>query len=264
MQGHVNYEHAYLSKSKEEITTLLQTRVMIFILLEVKHLSPTEPVKIRYPRLSSLLKTTCTRCTPLSQMQIALSSHSNTFDMATHQAIILPGINLPLTLASVPTPAPQSGQVLIKVLASPILAYYRAILPGKRPYPLSLPLTPGVSPIGRIEATGSDTTALKPGQLVYVDLAVRARDDPLKEHGTIVLQGLFVGITPEARILSENDWRHGSWAEKQLVPLENVHVLDESLLCAQMGYSPARLTWINTLLVPYGGLLSGALQPGRR
>ncbi|KAH1407330.1 hypothetical protein KXV89_009245 [Aspergillus fumigatus] len=184
--------------------------------------------------------------------------------MATHQAIILPGINLPLTLASVPTPAPQSGQVLIKVLASPILAYYRAILPGKRPYPLSLPLTPGVSPIGRIEATGSDTTALKPGQLVYVDLAVRARDDPLKEHGTIVLQGLFVGITPEARILSENDWRHGSWAEKQLVPLENVHVLDESLLCAQMGYSPARLTWINTLLVPYGGLLSGALQPGRR
>ncbi|KAM0091204.1 hypothetical protein ACP6JD_005402 [Aspergillus fumigatus] len=197
-------------------------------------------------------------------MQIALSSHSNTFDMATHQAIILPGINLPLTLASVPTPAPQSGQVLIKVLASPILAYYRAILTGKRPYPLSLPLTPGVSPIGRIEATGSDTTALKPGQLVYVDLAVRARDDPLKEHGTIVLQGLFVGITPEARILSENDWRHGSWAEKQLVPLENVHVLDESLLCAQMGYSPARLTWINTLLVPYGGLLSGALQPGRR
>ncbi|OXN11183.1 hypothetical protein CDV58_00078 [Aspergillus fumigatus] len=184
--------------------------------------------------------------------------------MATHQAIILPGINLPLTLASVPTPAPQSGQVLIKVLASPILAYYRAILTGKRPYPLSLPLTPGVSPIGRIEATGSDTTALKPGQLVYVDLAVRARDDPLKEHGTIVLQGLFVGITPEARILCENDWRHGSWAEKQLVPLENVHVLDESLLCAQMGYSPARLTWINTLLVPYGGLLSGALQPGRR
>lgn len=82
MQGHFNYEHAYLSKSKEEITTLLQTRVMIFILLEVKHLSPTEPVKIRYPRLSSLLKTTGTKCTPLSQMQIALSSHSNTFDMA--------------------------------------------------------------------------------------------------------------------------------------------------------------------------------------
>ncbi|KMK58577.1 isopropanol dehydrogenase [Aspergillus fumigatus Z5] len=66
--------------------------------------------------------------------------------MATHQAIILPGINLPLTLASVPTPAPQSGQVLIKVLASPILAYYRTILPGKRPYPLSLPPHPWCIP----------------------------------------------------------------------------------------------------------------------
>ncbi|GFF79388.1 hypothetical protein IFM61392_04933 [Aspergillus lentulus] len=182
--------------------------------------------------------------------------------MATHQAILLPEINSPLILASVPTPAPQSGQVLIKVLASPILAYYRAILTGKLPYPLPLPFTPGASPIGRIEATGSDTTTVKPGQLVYVDLTVRARDDPLKEQGTIILQGLFGGITPEARILSENDWRHGSWAEKQIVPLENVHVLDESLLCEQMGYSPARLTWINTLLVPYGGLLSGLLQPG--
>ncbi|GIJ86930.1 hypothetical protein Asppvi_005829 [Aspergillus pseudoviridinutans] len=182
--------------------------------------------------------------------------------MATHQAIILSEINSPLTLATVPTPAPQSGQVLIKVLASPILAYYRAIFTGKLPYPIPLPFTPGPSPIGRIEAIGSDTTTLKPGQLVYVDLTVRARDDPLKEQGTTILQGLFGGITPEARILSENDWRHGSWAEKQIVPLENVHVLDESLLLEQMGYSPARLTWINTLLVPYGGLLSGALQPG--
>ncbi|PKX91348.1 putative isopropanol dehydrogenase [Aspergillus novofumigatus IBT 16806] len=164
--------------------------------------------------------------------------------MATHQAIILPEINSPLTLAS---PYPR-------------------ILPRnphrQTPLPLPLPFTPGASPIGRIEATGSDTTILKPGQLVYVDLTVRARDDPLKEQGTAILQGLFGGITPEARILSENDWRHGSWAEKQIVPLENVHVLDESLLCEQMGYSPARLTWINTLLVPYGGLLSGALQPG--
>jgi NADPH:quinone reductase-like Zn-dependent oxidoreductase len=182
--------------------------------------------------------------------------------MATHQAIILPEINSPLTLATVATPTPQSGQVLIKVLASPILAYYRAIFTGKLPYPLPLPFTPGVSPIGRIEAIGSDTTSLKPGQLVYVDLTVRARDDPLKEQGTSILQGLFGGVSPEARILSESDWRHGSWAEKQIVPLENVHVLDESLLREQMGYSPARLTWINTLLVPYGGLLSGALQPG--
>ncbi|GIK05225.1 hypothetical protein Aspvir_009329 [Aspergillus viridinutans] len=182
--------------------------------------------------------------------------------MTTHQAIILSEINSPLTLATVPTPTPQSGQVLIKVLASPILAYYRAILTGKLPYPLPFPFTPGASPIGRIEVLGSDTTTLKPGQLVYVDLNVRARDDPLKEQGTAILQGLFGGITPQARILSENDWRHGSWAEKQIVPLENVHVLDESLLLQQMGYSPARLTWINTLLVPYGGLLSGALQPG--
>lgn len=101
MQGHFNYEHAYLSKSKEEITTLLQTRVMIFILLEVKHLSPTEPVKIRYPRLSSLLKTTGTKWTPLSQMQIALSSHSTLLTWPPTK----PSSSLVLTYHS---PSPQS------------------------------------------------------------------------------------------------------------------------------------------------------------
>jgi threonine dehydrogenase-like Zn-dependent dehydrogenase len=151
--------------------------------------------------------------------------------------------------------------VLIKVLAAPVLSYSRAVLTGKLPYPLPVPFTPGVSPIGRVEAVGSDSTSIRPGQLVYVDATVRARDDVTGFKGTSILQGLFGGATPSAQRLSHSDWRNGSWAEKEIVPLENVYVLDEALLL-QKGYGPTRLTWINTLLVPYGGWLAADLQPG--
>ncbi|KAK9234225.1 chaperonin 10-like protein [Lipomyces kononenkoae] len=136
--------------------------------------------------------------------------------MSNHRAVILEAINTPLSLPTVPTPTPQSGQVLIEVLAVPILSYTRGVLTGEVPFPLPVPFTPGVSPVGRIEAVPSDATTLQPGQLVFVDTTVRARDS----------QGI--------------------------VPLENVHTLDEKLLVDSLKYSPARLSWINALLVPLG------------
>ncbi|KAL1967708.1 hypothetical protein VTN77DRAFT_2965 [Rasamsonia byssochlamydoides] len=180
----------------------------------------------------------------------------------THRAIILPAVNEPLSLQSVPTPTPQPGQVLVKPLAVPIVGYTRDVLTGKRPYPLPVPFTPGVSSIARVEATGPDAVSLKPGQLVYVDTTVRARDYAAGEKGACILQGFMAGTTPEARHLAEHAWKHGSWAERQIVPLENVHVLDEEVLLHQKGYRLSQLTWINALLVPYGGWLAAGLQPG--
>jgi alcohol dehydrogenase len=55
-------------------------------------------------------------------------------------------------------------------------------------------------------------------------------------------------------------WRNSTFAEKVLVPLENVYPIPESLL---ERYSPARLTELNTSLVGYGGLLAGNLEPGQ-
>ena len=178
--------------------------------------------------------------------------------MATHKAYVQSAIKAPLTIELVQTSSPSSGQVLVTVLASPVLSYAADVLSGS--FPLVHPLTPGASAIGRIAATGEDTTALQVGQLVFCDATVRARDD--HSGGTSILQGWFGGISPGARRLMEGTWRNGSWAQKMLVPLENVTVLDEQVLVHKFGYHAPQLCWINTLLVPYGGWRAAGLGVG--
>ena len=46
-------------------------------------------------------------------------------------------------------PVPGSGSAVVKILATPILTYMSEVLSGERPYPMSYPLTPGTSAIGR-------------------------------------------------------------------------------------------------------------------
>jgi alcohol dehydrogenase len=77
---------------------------------------------------------------------------------------------------------------------------------------------------------------------------------------TIMLQGLFA--------LEENGgqklqayWRNGAFAEKLLCPVENVYPMPETLL---EKYGAGKLAWLNTTLVPYGGLLAGGLEAGQR
>lgn len=114
----------------------------------------------------------------------------------------------------------------------------------------------GVSCVARVDSFGGGTVSLKKGQLVFFDTTVRARDDPL----AIILQGLFAQKENRGQKLQEY-YRNGSWAEKILVPVENVHPLPEEML---EKYGAAKLTEINTALVPYGGLLAGGLEPGQK
>ena len=107
-----------------------------------------------------------------------------------------------------------------------------------------------------MEALGPGAVAFKPGQLVFFDCTVRARDSPQ----TIMLQGLFAAEQNGGQKL-QSYWRNGAFAEKILVPLENIHPLPESLL---EKYTPAQLSEINSTLVPYGGLLAGNLEPGQK
>lgn len=58
-------------------------------------------------------------------------------------------------------------------------------------------------------------------------------------------------------------WRNGAWAERMLVPTENVVPLDEGRLLGELGYSVPQLCWINEYLVPYGGWLTSGLRPGQ-
>ena len=171
--------------------------------------------------------------------------------MATHRAYVQETLGGPVSLQTVSTPAPANGEVLVSILATPLLSYTKAVLSGSL-FPLVHPFVPGISAIGRIAATGSDSTSLAEGKLVYCTPVIRARDDPT--GGSIILHGWFGGLTPEARKLMEGPWRDGAWAEKMLVPTENVVVLDEERLLgnAQLGYEMKQLMWINEYLVPFG------------
>jgi D-arabinose 1-dehydrogenase-like Zn-dependent alcohol dehydrogenase len=172
------------------------------------------------------------------------------FEMATHRALILQARDKPLSLENVAKPTANSGEAVIRVLAVSIVPYMSQVLTGVRPYPLSLPMTPGPNAIGRVESTGNDAVSLAPGQLVYCDATIRGRDDP----SITILMGLFGGSTPAAQKLMDGPWRNGTFAEYAKIPLENVFALSEDILLNQMRYSLADLSLLSSLLVPFGGL----------
>ena len=178
--------------------------------------------------------------------------------MATHHAYVQESLGGKVEIQKVDTPTPSGGEVLIEVLATPILSYTNAVLSGSL-FPLVHPLTLGISAIGRIASTGPDTTSLNAGQLVFCNPVIRARDDPA---AALILHGWFGGVSAEARKLMEGPWRNGAWAEKMMVPIENVIVLPEQTLTEKLGYSIPQLCWINEFLVPFGGWLAADLKPG--
>ncbi len=160
----------------------------------------------------------------------------------------------PLELTDLPDPVPGPGEVVVRVLAAPVLSYMHEIFDGTRNYPLLLPLAPGCGAVARVEQTEPDATRLSKGQLVFCDPSVRSRDDVLTPD--VMLQGLLAP-GPGAQRLQAH-FRHGAFAERMLLPLENAAAL--------RGFAPEdapKLTWLNTLLVPYGGLLAAGLEPGQ-
>jgi len=170
------------------------------------------------------------------------------------KAAILKTIGQPLTIEDIPEPVPGAGEVLVRVLAASVLAYAQEVFTGQRHYPLLLPLAPGCGAIGLVEKIGPDATRLKPGQLVYCDPTVRSRDDALSPD--IMLQGWTASGEGPQKLQAH--FRNGSFAEKMLMPLENAFSLEHV-----RSIDPAKLTWLNTLLVSYGGFLAGGLQPGQ-
>jgi NADPH:quinone reductase-like Zn-dependent oxidoreductase len=87
----------------------------------------------------------------------------------THRALFLTSISVPPEVKTLPTPQPGPGSITARMSVVSVLSYSKEIYNGTRVYPLPFPLVSGTSGIGRIAAIGPDTTALKPGQLVFVD-----------------------------------------------------------------------------------------------
>ena len=168
-------------------------------------------------------------------------------------AAVLKAFGSPLVAENLPDPILGTGEVIVDVVAAGVLPYTNEVFSGARKYLLELPVAPGCGAIGRVRATGPDATRLVPGDWVVCDPTVRSRDDSLSPD--ITLQGW--SARGEGGLQLQRYFRHGSFAERMLVPTENA-IRIGPLDPAEAG----RWCALNVLLVPYGGLLATNLQAG--
>jgi alcohol dehydrogenase len=169
------------------------------------------------------------------------------------KAAILRAFGSPLAIETVSDPVLGTGEVIVDVAASRVLAYANEVLSGARKYLLDLPVVPGPGAIGRVRATGPDATHLAVGDWVYCDPTVRSRDNALSPD--IALQGLTAAGQGGLRL--QKYFRDGAWAQQMRVPTENAIAIG-----ALEKADAARWCALGTLLVPYGGFLATKLQPG--
>lgn len=169
------------------------------------------------------------------------------------KAAILKAFGSQLAIETMPDPVLGTGEVIVDVAASRVLAYAGEVFSGARNYVLELPIVPGAGAIGRVRATGPDATHLEPGDWVYCDPTVRSRDNALSPD--IALQGLTAA--GEGGLRLQRYFHDGAWAQQVRVPTENAIAIG-ALDKAEAGEWSA----LGTLLVPYGGFLAAKLQPG--
>ncbi len=169
------------------------------------------------------------------------------------KAVVLKAFGTPLAVEDHPDPERGTGEVVVDVAASRVLAYAGEVFSGARGYLLNLPVIPGAGAVGRVRAVGPDATRLQPGDWVYCDPTIRARDDVLAPD--ITLQGLSAR-GPGGQMLQRH-FGNGAWADQLLLPTENAVPIGE--------IAPAdapRWCVLGMLLVPYGGFRAAALRPG--
>jgi alcohol dehydrogenase len=169
------------------------------------------------------------------------------------KAAVLRSFGSPLRTQTLPDPDPGAGEVVVDVAAAPVLSYAKEVFTGTRQYPLLVPLVPGCGAVGTVRAAGPDATRLQAGEWVFCDPTVRSRDDAISPD--IMLQGWNAHGDGAQRLQAH--YRNGPFAEQILVPMENTVPTGPIA-----GPDAARWCWLNTLLVPYGGLLAAGLQPG--
>jgi NADPH:quinone reductase-like Zn-dependent oxidoreductase len=181
----------------------------------------------------------------------------------TYRGLLVTSASTPAQVTSIPTPALTPSTVLIRPIITNLVSYISTIFgsSNSRGYSYPVPLVPGAACIGRILSAASDLPSLKPGQLVFVDPVVRARDG----SGVKILHALNGADTETGRAMMEGEWRDGSFGEIVRVPAENVHPLDEERLLSRsrgLGYAMADLGYLASLLVAYGGLRDVDVRPG--
>jgi alcohol dehydrogenase len=169
------------------------------------------------------------------------------------KAAVLKALGSPLAVETVPDPVLGTGEVIVEVVATKVLAYAGEVLSGKRRYLLEPPVIPGAGCIGRVREVGPDATELAAGDWVFCDPTVRSRDNA--QAPDIILQGLTAGSERARRL---QDYFHdGSWAERMRVPTEcavRIGPLSDAEAASWCAFG--------NFVVPYGGFVAANLQPG--
>lgn len=180
--------------------------------------------------------------------------------MTSNRALWLESFSSPPSIIDLPVPTATPGSAVVRILATFIVPYTHAVHAGQiAALGIAPPLVPNPTSIARIHAVGPDAVHLQPGDLVYVDATITARDDP----GVKIMQGHHAGQEPRrAAKLTQGaeTWRDGALQQFQRVPLENCAPLDEARLCrgAPLGYTPAELAAIPLYHVAGGAVLEAA------
>lgn len=170
------------------------------------------------------------------------------------KAAICKEFGRPLDVEQMESPELGTGEVIVRVVAAPVLHYAKGVLSGQRKYLLDLPQVPGGGGgVGKVIAVGPDATKLRKGDWVLCDPTVRSRDDAFTPD--ITLQG--ISARGDGGLKLQEYFRGGSMAEEMRIPTENaiplgkIHPEDAS-----------KWSTLNTFLVPFGGLLSIDLKAG--
>lgn len=169
------------------------------------------------------------------------------------KAAVLKSFGSPLSVEPISDPVLGTGEVIVDVVAAPVLSYMNEVLSGARQYLLDLPQVPGAGAVGRVREVGPDATHLTAGDWVLCDPTVRSRDDALTPD--ITLQGL--SARGEGGLRLQRYYHGGSFAESIRVPTENAIPIGE-IDPSEAGHWCA----VGTVLVPFGGLLAGEVQAG--
>ena len=169
------------------------------------------------------------------------------------KAAVLEQFGSPLVIGTLPDPTLGTGEVIVDVVAAGVLPYTKEVLSGERKYLLTLPIAPGAGAVGRVRALGPDATRLAVGDWVLCDPTVRSRDGAPTPD--ITLQG--ASARGEGGLRLQKHFHHGSFAERMMVPTENVFPIGAIDPLEVGGWCA-----LNLLLVPYGGLLAANLRAG--
>lgn len=176
-------------------------------------------------------------------------------DKIKNRGLWIESFSQPLEVVPLPVPSATTGSVVTQVLATSIPSYTHLVHNGTLKLPnFPLPCVPNPNGIGRVHAVGDDAVRVKPGDLVYIDSTVRARDDP----NVMIMSGHIGGQLDAGKKLIQGEWRDGTLQQYHKSPLENIYPLDEKRLCGELGYSASILAAIPFYAVAAGAIIEAA------